>query len=497
MPGKNEERFAYGAVLEALSRGLYPDQRHVLREFVQNAYDSTQELHRKYPRQPIQPIQVKIQPPSIFIADHGFGMSQTEVQQFRYLGFSQKERAKHAGFRGIGKYAGLAIAEKIIVDTSRFGDAYRYRLIIHADRMMAEAEQGKNRPLEQILQEHTEVSEAAAKADEHFTFVELQKLSKEADSLLEVEDIKTYLATTAPVPFDPEFPHAKNIQQKLRENVPDFLAVDVTVNGSYVYKPYFPSCGEPEFDPILHQDDKPEVLAYCWYCQNSEKGQLKPTDHAGVVFRVKNIAVGDGALARQMLWKGTPERAFYFFGEIHVLDPQVIPSSDRTVFEDNRARRRLAERGLRISSNLNRKAGAESAVRRFDEVLDKGIEMVSRRESQVNAGEVPVEIKDQIVYEVRQVQEDVQKRLKGPKTPRSVNRAKRLMGRTRRFLQKIKRSDEVFLDLRAELKFNGKLRVFYSAVVEVLREEFTQDPDRLERIIRKIHESIRSRFARP
>src|SRR5690348_11923319 len=118
MPKRRNERFAYGSILEALSRGLYPDKRHVLREFVQNAYDSMFELRKRDANAKIQPILVKIQPPSIFIADHGSGMRRDEVRQYRYLGYSQKQRGRHAGFRGIGKYSGVDVADKIIVDTS-------------------------------------------------------------------------------------------------------------------------------------------------------------------------------------------------------------------------------------------------------------------------------------------------------------------------------------------------------------------------------------------
>lgn len=488
MAKTTQERFAYGSILEALSRGLYPDKRHVIREFVQNAYDSIYELRKNHPSRPAQPIEVKIQPPSIFVADQGLGMSQAEVRQYRYLGYSQKQRAKHAGFRGIGKYSGLAIAEKIIADTSPLGVSKRYRIIIHAARMLAEIDERTNPTLEQLLRDHTEFSELPATPEEHYTFVELHKLSDEAESLLNVPDISAYLSKTAPVPLDPSFAHAKQIERKLRENIPDFLPVDVLVNGTKIYKRYFANCREPEVETVLYQEDKPEVLAFCWYAQNSEKGQFEPKEEAGLVFRVKNIAVGDGSLARRLLWKRSPERAFHFFGEIHVLDPEVIPSSDRTDFEDNDARDGLATRCLRIYSNLNRKAGEQSAVRRFDEVLDGGLQIVSRREDQVRSGELPVELKEEVAYEVRRLQDDVQKRLKGPKTPKTENRAKRLVGRTRKLLQEMKRETSGFLDLGAELKFDAKLREFYECVLAVLKEEFAQDPGRLERIIQKIHQ---------
>ena len=143
MPPKKEE-FAYGSVLEALSRGLYPDKRHVLREFVQNSFDSLSELKRHSSKSSISPIEIRIDPPSIFIGDRGFGMRADQVRQYRYLGFSEKQPSTHAGFRGIGKYSAIAVAEKIIVDSSPLGEPKRYRAVIHADKMMDLLRKEKN-----------------------------------------------------------------------------------------------------------------------------------------------------------------------------------------------------------------------------------------------------------------------------------------------------------------------------------------------------------------
>jgi hypothetical protein len=245
---------------------------------------------------------------------------------------------------------------------------------------------------------------------------------------------------------------------------------------------------------VLFQDNEKGVLAHSWYCQNSDKGQLEPKDLAGLVFRVRNIAVGDGQLSRRMLWQTTPERALYFFGEIHVLDSTVVPSSDRTDFEDNHSRTQLADRCVRIKSNLSRKDGQESAIRRFDEVLDKGLDVVSKRERDLKARQVPIELKEEVLFEVRQIEENVRKRLQGPKSTKATNRAKRLMGRTRRLLQSMRKQPQAFFDLSEEMKFDRRLSTLYEAVVEVLKEEFSDDPERLEKAIARVHKYVREKL---
>jgi len=495
MPRKKEEKFAYGSVLEALSSGLYPDKRHVLREFVQNSFDSLAELRRVSPRASLSPIEIKIEAPSIFVGDKGLGMRPEQVRQYRYLGFSEKQPTVHAGFRGIGKYSAIAIAEKIIVDSSPLGKAKRYRAVIHADRMMDALQKEKNLPLEQVLRDNTEFSENSGRLEDHYTFVELHKIRKDSEELMNVEKIRDYLTRNGPIPLDPTFPFASRIERELRDNVPSYLSVGIRLNGDSLFKPFFENCSEPEFETVLFNDTKPEVLAFCWYCQNQSKGQLDPKEDAGLIFRVKNIAVGDGQLSRRLLWETTPERSFYFFGEIHVLDSEVIPSSDRTAFEDNSARTRLVNRCMRVSTILRKKAGQESALRRFDEALERGSEIISAREGEIKAGQVPTELKDQVIFEIQKLQEDVKKRLAGPKTPQSTRRAQRLLGRTRRILRFVRGGEKGFVDLQAELNFDTKLRTLYETIMEVLREEFSQQPDRLERLVRRIHDALRARLS--
>ncbi|MBI4256854.1 ATP-binding protein [Candidatus Uhrbacteria bacterium] len=491
-----EESFAYGSVLKALSRGLYPDKRHIIREFVQNSYDGLYELRKTHPRELLRPVEVKVEPPSIFITDFGIGMPERKMREYRYLGYSEKNPAEHAGFRGIGKYSGLAVAEKIIVDSSPYGIPKRYSVVIHVGDMIDALDANNNIPLEELLKQFTELNEGSESSDEHYTFVELHTIRKDGKALFEKDVLKHYLTRTAPIPFNPEFKFAAEIERKLAENIPDYLAVELSFNGEKIYKPHLPRCREPEYETVLYQDDKPDILAFSWYCQNEEKGQFDPKENSGLVYRVKNIAVGDGQLTRRTLWHSTPERAFYFFGEIHVLDPQVIPSSDRTDFEDVEARRRLYQRSVRIASILSHKAGEESARRRFQEVVTRGNEVLSERGRELVSGTLPLELKDQVVFEVQKFQEDVQNRLEKSKDERAKNRAQRFLSRSRKFLSGIRKDGRGFFNLQKALKFDRKLRLLYDTIIEILKDEFLHEPGRLEHIVRRIHDAIKAKGSR-
>ena len=201
-----QERFAYGSILEALSKGLYPDKRHIIREFVQNAYDSVYELRKARPKLAFGSIKIKIQAPSIFISDQGMGMTETQVRQYRYLGFSERDRTKDRGFPRDRQVLDFRCRQ----EADRRHVSHRAAEEISGNntrrQMMKEIHGGANPPLERPTPEtHSEFSETSASSDEHFTFVELHGISEDSQVLMDKTNIKEYLSRTAPVPFHPKF----------------------------------------------------------------------------------------------------------------------------------------------------------------------------------------------------------------------------------------------------------------------------------------------------
>ncbi|GAI46125.1 unnamed protein product, partial [marine sediment metagenome] len=260
---------------EALSSGLYPDKRHVIREFVQNAFDTLNEWGRLSGEQLLKPIEIRIQKPSVFIADQGVGMNEIQAQQFRYLGYSSKDGKENVGFRGIGKDSGLAVAEKIVVSTSRAGVPVRYTIVIDAENMLEDSASGRNPPLEEILEKHTRVTSASEDKESHYTFVELHNIRKDAHILFNTDALKDYLRRNCPVPFDPAFRHADEITARLKAYVPTFSAVEINLDGENLYKPFSSNYTGPEYEPTFSSDDEgAPLIAYCWYCGHIDKGQF-------------------------------------------------------------------------------------------------------------------------------------------------------------------------------------------------------------------------------
>lgn len=492
------EFYAYGSVLEALSFGLYPDKRHVIREFIQNAFDAIFEWIDVSGEHHIHPIEVVIQKPSIFIADKGLGMDNVKAQKFRYIGYSEKDKTKSAGFRGIGKDSGLSVAEKIIVTTSCYKNPNRYIIVIDAKKMLEETVSGRNPPLDELLEEYSTIKEEHEKKDAHYTFVELHNIRKDAQILFNIDSLKDYICRNTPVPFEPSFKYAQEVADRLKANILDFSYVDIMLNDEKLYKPFPPDYTRPEYEPIFTNDvDEAPLVAYCWYCGHKNKGQFPDKENRGLNYRIKNFAIGDQYLTRKTLWRTTPERAFYFFGEIHILDKEIIPSSDRTDFEDNEARTRLFSRCRRIAQILNQRAGTESEQRRFDESIISTEFFIEKQKKEIEKDEIIDQLKPELDYETRKKIEDIGKRLKrimskrikSKKDKQLIKRGKNTLKKTKNIL-KIFESAKKFTNIVETLELNNQAKNLYQIVIDILKEEFSSDLNHLRNIIKKINNAI-------
>jgi molecular chaperone HtpG len=507
---KKEPHFAYGSILEALSHGLYPDRKHILREFVQNAYDALADLKRNHKKETLHPIEISSSPASLIIADKGVGMSKEEIERYRYLGYSQKKPTTHAGFRGIGKFSAISACDRLIVRSSKLGNAKAYQVEIDAAGIWARLKKEKNTPLEPLLREHSHVSEGDEQADVHYTVVELHGIHKDAQQLVDDNIITAYLIQTAPIPFDPAFSFGTEISERLHQIDPRFLEIPVLVNGKAIYKPALNDTSHPGFRIISAKEGSVEKpLAYVWFCEHLKKGQF-PNDEiesgkgrkhprSGLHFRTSNIAIGDSMLVRKAVWHSSPERAFYFVGEIHVLDAGVVPTSDRGDFEDNESRSRLYERCNDLVTELNFQADLNSQRHRFREVVDKGETLVSQTEQELNAHKLENELREDKDFQVQKVLEDLEKRLSKSRRAKKkdkdvIRRASRLVRRAQHLHHVLKaggNGHSLFVDIGHDLAMDEKTKIVYSTIISVLREEFRREADRFEKVVHKINEALR------
>ena len=141
---KPKDEYAYGHIIKALAGGLYPHKFHVIREYIQNAFDAVVSWKATTNDNNVS-ISVSIQKPSIFIYDNGTGMDRHTLNEYRKVGFSKKVIGESVGFRGIGKLAGISVAKKLIVTTSPFGVSEKYTLVFDAEAMLKEIDELKKK----------------------------------------------------------------------------------------------------------------------------------------------------------------------------------------------------------------------------------------------------------------------------------------------------------------------------------------------------------------
>jgi hypothetical protein len=507
-----KEEHAYGFIIEVLTQGLYPNKFHAIREYIQNSFDAIIDWRKTSNTSDYGHINVKISAPSIFIYDDGIGMNRAKINQYRYVGYSEKLTSEGVGFRGIGKLSGISVAEKLIITTSPYGEAKRYKLIFDADAMLDHIltlkVHGQNISLNDLIKKYTNLTEEEDDADKHYTLVELYNVKKDSLFLMNNEKLSEYLSSTIPIQFDPNFPYGKTIDTWLRDNVNDYDTVPVSVNDALLYKPFLtdlkpPLCGfvwdgdnDVDDDHYTNQESK-EPIAFYWYCEHATKGQFPDENLRGLIYRIKNFAIGTNQLPRITLWKSSPERSFYFFGEIHIIDPDIVPSSSRDDFEQNDARERLYRSGSQISKTLNQLAGTSSSQRRAKEFIEKAEETVQTIQRESSTGQIPRELQFNTMFNVQTAILEVSKRKND--APELGERADNVIEAGEKLIKEIQKveadgSSPAIYDITTQIKLGDEGNQVYLTIIESLKDEFGEQSETYERIIRRIHADLKKKW---
>src|SRR5581483_10506525 len=403
------------------------------------------------------------------------------------------------GFRGIGKLSGISVAENLIVTSKTQGSKVAHIIKFNARKMLEEIltlkRQGKNRPLNDLILDNTEFSTMKDETTDHYTLVELQNVRKEHSRLLDPIQVAEYVAKICPVPFSDRFVYATEIETELLANVTDYFFVPHYVQDQPVFKPYVDDLNKPKFYEIEDVEGG-SLIAYGWACKNKSDKQLPESGPRGLSFRAKNISIGDSKLARTMLWKKNGHLAYWFFGEIHVIDENVIPSSERSSFEDNAARQRLIDRTeMGMINRLSKVAQEASGMQNAQKKRVALRELVDNTELSLSEGTLP---KEMVVYEAAKLISAVERLQKSLRLfkGRKKAEAERLLERARDLVNNLninpdtKQELEGAFDIKHEVQLSEQESSFYDMVIESLKEVFAGDPDRFGLVINKLHEKM-------
>jgi molecular chaperone HtpG len=393
---------------ETLTTGMYSDPLDCLREYVQNSVDSIEEGGNLQGGRIDFSIDKAAK--SLVIRDNGLGIPRVvATSTLQNIGRSDKpDRASRSrGFRGIGRLGGLAYCERLIFRTQAAGEGivtsqeWDCKLL----RQLLRPDQERDLTMTELITEVSSSSEEPADIrDDGFFVVEMRAVSEPL--LLDVRQVKHHLSMVSPVAFDASgFKFSQEVDHYLAHQVPDYVNVNLLVNGEALFKLYtdspllsrapgrkrgshHDSVKDIDFITLTDSDDRP--IAYAWVAMTDLKGLLDPDSGvAGIRLRAGNIGIGDGrALVQGECFPKSDERfAPYLIGEIHAVSAELIPNARRDGFEHGRVRDEFFEACARqIAVPYRRKIREASANRSVQKGVQEAQSIRTEAEEAIGRG---------------------------------------------------------------------------------------------------------------
>ena len=319
------EKPANAKILEALTSGLYDGNSNSIREYIQNAIDSEASTIEIYYQNSIKEDDVT----DIVIRDDGKGMSKEELYNALLLGTSSKS-GQMGGWRGIGIYSGVPNFRKIFINTRQEG-GLKHSVSIDCDAIRANYR--REIPLEEIL-EIGIPGKIESEDDKSFprgTQLILSSVLPNQTEYFKRGPLKNYLVRTLPLPLN-ESPINKKIITELDKFGISQPKYAIKFEGENLYRPPLDDNLFDDrtlsFAPFM-ADNK--VIAIAWSITSIRNKELTGV-HRGIVFKKKGYTIGSAELVRNR-YNGTYN--YWQFGEIHVLDEEILENSARNNFEIN------------------------------------------------------------------------------------------------------------------------------------------------------------------
>ena len=394
---KTEERmsmFVGGNVLSLITSGMYDDPLAIYREYIQNAADAISRSDQN------GRVDITIDPVacSIRIRDNGPGLSRAEAtRELIVIADSNKTHGANRGFRGIGRLAGLACAEQVIFRTRCRS---RKRITrIEWDGTVMRANMLERATLEDTIRRCVTVSsEDEDDYPENFFEVEILGVSRHVSGkLLNSDAVKNYISEVCPVPISDDFPLAEEVTNCLDGHISG-PTLEIYVNDAE----------EPlrrlrhtaiEFSDVHHDTfteletfqtsdlEGNRLSAIGWIAHSGYLGAI-PKAHRlrGIRARCGDIQIGSDTVFDHLFREERFNR--WCVGEVHVIDPRILPNGHRTYFESGPHIRNLENHLTAIAHQVS------SRCRRNSSIRHRQRQMASKLEKAENALEAAVKLLD-------------------------------------------------------------------------------------------------------
>jgi hypothetical protein len=379
-------------ILELVSSSMYVDPMAIYREYVQNAADSIDEARAESLLRPDEPgrVTIKIDKSArdVKITDNGTGLPQRDfAERLTAFGASKKRGTGTRGFRGVGRLAGIGYCQELIFRSRTAGDTKVSELRWDCRKLKAILRSSEeHRDLREAVEQVVELRRIAPEnLPQRFFEVEMRGIIRHRnDQLLNPSAINTYLAQVAPVPFRDDFPFKDKIVEHVSSKVHlGDLHILIGDNTVPVYRPHretmevavgvFDRFSDINLLNIQGIDGATACVG--WVLHHGYTGSLPLACNVrGLRVRCGNIQIGDDRLFEALF----PEPRFnaWSVGELHVIDPRIIPNGRRDYFEQSAHFDNLLTHLLPVTREIARKCRTSSIQRKWSrdfELREKAI----------------------------------------------------------------------------------------------------------------------------
>ena len=371
------EPFFGGFILETLTVGMYGESRNAIREYIQNGFDSIQrairDLKSLAPGTGLIEIEMAEDFKSLRIRDNGAGLStKLAVEALTSIGASGKDYSSDAGFRGIGRLAGIVFSDEVSFRTKAAGEAEQTTVTFSAATMreLMSPSKGSTLSAEMLLKKCVKamISDAVA-SDPAFFEVTLVGFTDAPEECTSVHAMEDFVAQVAPVPYAADFPFQGQIHAYAKAaRIPiDEVKVSVRVDD-----------GEPTMITKLYGDGfdvdeeggraeltECETLKsdhnfwWAWVGKKSVSGSYVDGRIRGLRVRSKNIQIDGTDVIREIFQKHAKSYVRFpdwYVGEVFIDASALVPNARRDGFEETANWKVVRQELATVCKELGRQA---------------------------------------------------------------------------------------------------------------------------------------------
>lgn len=502
-------------VLETLTTGMYTNPFDTLREYVQNSFDAIREAERVgILLRGAGRIEIIVDEKArnLTLRDNGIGIPLEAVYSHLVnIGMSSKSIQTDAGFRGIGRLAGIAYCDRLIFKTQSTGESSVSIVAFSCEelRQAISPRMTRAKELAEVIRSHAIITTEKTNKKDHFFEVKMESINFAGQAFLDLRKINTYLCQVAPVGLDMQsFPFAGTIYQWLKDHnitVPTVSIVVTAGTTNYqIFKPYrkltYTTIQEKHKIHVkgirlFPEDADPDSPFWGWYAETNCPGTFGDDTVAGIRLRKANIGIGMAERMTEIFAEASESYARlnkYFMGEIHIQDPNVIPNARRDGFEDSSEWAEIRKSLVEFARERSREVYQLSQARNLDidRLIISAEKVVDEAEKKRKTGLASKEEKARVLNGIdKQIArlEVAKKADRNDNERAEIDRVQRKIKKTRRIIE----NETNFVVQNLNTALNKKQRKIISEIIEILYDVLD------EGIFEKARDAILARYQIP